>query len=215
MNHLMTLCPAETKRFQRHQIKRFKYRCEAYPLVKQANLYNKERIFHLTDKLAFVRLEKKDISGFFLICLIIAHIICYAFLRLLLIIIDDPCLNIYMYLRNFFKDPFFFQHYAVIKFGRRWWNPIKPGVLYGRFEQPESIFANLVIWKELLLLTYVLYNGNRMIVISEMYWTVRYKFDSLITDKGTGKCKYFCIPYALFESSSELNVIRHALYVKP
>lgn len=111
MNHLMTLCPAETKRFQRHQIKRFKYRCEAYPLVKQANLYNKERIFHLTDKLAFVRLEKKDISGFFLICLIIAHIICYAFLRLLLIIIDDPCLNIYMYmyLRNFFKDPFFFS----------------------------------------------------------------------------------------------------------
>lgn len=76
MNHLMTLCPAETKRFQRYQIKRFKYRCEAYPLVKQANLYNKERIFHLTDKLAFVRLEKKDISGFFLICLIIAHIIC-------------------------------------------------------------------------------------------------------------------------------------------
>lgn len=141
--------------------------------------------------------------------------LCYAFLRLLLIFTHDPCLNMYMYLRNFFKDPFFFQYYAVIKYGRRWWNPIKPGVLYGRFEQPESIFDHLVIWKELLLLTYVLYNGNRMIVISEMYWTVRYKFDSLITDKGTGKCKYFCIPYALFECSSELNIIRHALYVKP
>lgn len=53
-----------------------------------------------------------------------------------------------------------------------------------------------------------------MIVISEMYWIVCYKFDLFIMDKGIGKCKYFFILYVLFECSFELNVIRYVLYVK-